>query len=48
MSVERSPAELIEAHQRRLDAINEQPIPKNASALEVLQMGYRGEVKLTP
>jgi hypothetical protein len=25
-----------------------QPIPKDASALEVLQMGYRGEVKLTP
>jgi hypothetical protein len=41
-----SPAELIEAHQQRLDA--EQALPEGVNALTLLQMVYRGEVKVTP
>ena len=40
-----TPAELIEAHEQRLDA--ERLLPKDVRALELLQMEYRGEVELT-
>ena len=41
-----TPAELIEAHRRRLEA--QQEIPEGISAHELLQMEYRGQIILTP
>ncbi len=46
---ERSPAELILAHQERLGQVNSLAIlPEGITALPLLQMAYRGQVQLTP
>jgi hypothetical protein len=44
---ERSPAELILAHQERLSQVNSM-LPDNITALPLLQMAYRGQVQLSP
>jgi hypothetical protein len=43
-----SPAEEIEAHQRRLDAQVAEPIPDDIPLTEIADMVVRGKLKLSP